>query len=226
MRGGGVRAGVSELVVPESLGNPAPSAPRSCRHLVMEACRSWHSPGLEALASQRLRNAGLQARLRRRQLGNVSRGSARVFRAAMVLAFLFAAAVAFASDSCAKQVPYLVNRSLIIAAAKVVNVGRAPGFWSEVLPALQSVRYDVLATYKGKLADKQITVDHKVVSGSRLVEKHPPGLSKQYFAVGNELILFLQTPSQDIGDECAVEHRSAALERQIQDLVRAPIKNP
>ena len=100
-------------------------------------------------------------------------------------------------------------------------MGRAPGFWTEVLPALQSVQYDVLTTYKGKLPDKQITVEHNVVKGSRLVEKHPPGLSRQYFAVGNELILFLQTPRQDIGGECAVEHPSPELESQIQHLVKA-----
>lgn len=139
---------------------------------------------------------------------------------AVALAFACSPTVASTADSCAKQVPYLVDRSLIIVAAKVVSVGRAPGFWSEVLPALQSVRYDVLATYKGKLPDKQITVDHKVVKGSRLTEKHPPGLSRQYFTAGNELILFLQTPTQGIGDECGVEHRSAVLEGQIQQLVK------
>ena len=140
---------------------------------------------------------------------------------AIAVALLCASTVAAATDSCTKQLPTLVDRSLIIVSAKVTNVGRAPGFWTEVLPALQSVQYDVLTTYKGKLPDKQITVEHNVVKGSRLVEKHPPGLSRQYFAVGNELILFLQTPKQDIGGECAVEHPSPELESQIQHLVKA-----
>ena len=142
-------------------------------------------------------------------------------KVAVAMALFCSSTLAAASDSCTKQLPSLVDRSLIIVSAKVTNVGRAPGFWTEVLPALQSVQYDVLATFKGRLPDKQITVDHNVVKGSRLVEKHPPGLSRQYFAVGNELILFLQTPKQDAGGECAVEHRSAALETRIQELVKA-----
>lgn len=141
--------------------------------------------------------------------------------AAIAVALLCASTVAAATDSCTKQLHTLVDRSLIVVSAKVTNVGRAPGFWTEVLPALQTVQYDVLTTYKGTLRDKQITVEHNVVKGSRLVEKHPPGLSRQYFAVGNELILFLQTPKQDIGGECSVEHASPELESQIQHLVEA-----
>jgi hypothetical protein len=140
---------------------------------------------------------------------------------AAAFALACSAIVAPANDNCAKRTAYLVDRSLIIVAAKVDKVGTPPGFWSDVLPALQSVQYDVVATYKGKLTDKQITVSHKVVKGSQLSEKHPPGLSRQYFSSGNELILFLQTPTQDIGGECAVEHRNPAVETQIQDLVKA-----
>lgn len=132
---------------------------------------------------------------------------------------------AAAGDSCSKQLSSLIDRSLIIVAARVTKVGAAPGFWSEVLPAIQDVQYDVLETYKGKIPRQQITVSYKVVKGSRLVEKHPPGLSRQYFAEGKELILFLQTPQQDIGDECAAQLRAPELQRQIQDRLTRPPKN-
>ncbi len=130
------------------------------------------------------------------------------------------ALAAFAhADNCAKQLPNLMDKSLLIVDAKITSVGPAPGFWTEVLPAIQTVQYEVLATYKGKVPDKQISVDHNVIKGSRLAEKHPPGLSHAYFAVGKEVVLFLRTPKQDIGGECAVEPRTASLDQQIQGLM-------
>ena len=122
------------------------------------------------------------------------------------------------AENCSKQVPSLMDKSLIVLTGKITKVGPAPGFWSEVLPAIQDVQYDVLAVYKGKDPGKQITVSYKIVRGSRLVEKHPPGLSRQYFSEGKELVLFLHTPAQDIGDECAAQVRTPELEKQIQDL--------
>jgi hypothetical protein len=143
----------------------------------------------------------------------------------LIVGIALFARFAMAGDSCAKQLPNLVDRSLMILAGRVIKVGPSPGFWSEVLPAIQVVQYDVLATYKGKVPDPQITVSYKVVKGSRLVEKHPPGLSRQVFAEGKELMLFLQTPQQDIGDECAAQVRTPELEKQVQDLVNKPPKN-
>lgn len=131
---------------------------------------------------------------------------------------LVASAKLASAENCAKQVPSLMDKSLIVLAGKVTKVGPAPGFWSEVLPAIQDVQYDVLSMYKGKDPGKQITVSYKVVNGSRLVQKHPPGLSPKLFAEGKELILFLQTPSQDISDECSAQVRTSELENQIKSL--------
>ncbi len=138
-----------------------------------------------------------------------------------MVAVLFAASFASAADTCEKQLPNLVDRSLFIVAAKVAQLGPAPGFWTGgVLPAIQNVKYDVVESYKGELPAKQISVDHYVVKGSRLTEKRPPGLSRQFFAQGNAVILFLRTPQQDIGGECAVQPQTAELEQQVKELVR------
>jgi hypothetical protein len=131
---------------------------------------------------------------------------------------LVVCATAAQAENCAKQLPSLLDRSLIVVAGKITKVGPAPGFWSDVLPAIQDVQYDVLGVFKGKDPGKQITVSYKVVNGSRLVQKHPPGLSAKFFAEGKELILFLHTVSQDINDECAAQVRTPELENQIKSL--------
>jgi hypothetical protein len=123
-------------------------------------------------------------------------------------------------ENCAKQVPSLMDKSLLVIAGKITKVGAAPGFWSEVLPAIQDVQYDVISVYKGKDPGKQITVSYKVIKGSRLVEKRPPGLSRQLFSEGKDLILFLQTPTQDIGDECDAQVGTPELENQIKSLLK------
>ncbi len=136
-----------------------------------------------------------------------------------LLACALAALPARADEDCQKKMQWLVDRSLLIVAAKVTEVGRAPGFWNGSIPAVQTVRYDVTTVYKGKLAGKQIAVDHNVIKGSRWVEKKPPGLSHTMFAPGSEMVLFLQTPTQDIGSDCAVEPRTAALDQQLKSLI-------
>ena len=142
-------------------------------------------------------------------------------RSLAILALLACALAlpARADEDCQKKMQWLVDRSLIIVSAKVTGVGRAPGFWGGTIPAVQTVRYDVTTVYKGKLADKQLAVDHNVMKGSRWVEKKPPGLSHVMFAPGSEMVLFLQTPTQDIGSDCAVEPRTAALEQQLKSLI-------
>ncbi len=132
---------------------------------------------------------------------------------------LFAAVTLCRADDCAKRTSKLVDLSSYIVAARVMEVGVAPGFWSGVTPAIQDVQYELLQSYKGDPGSKQFTVEHRVVKGSRLTEKHPPGLSKAIFAPGKEVIVFLQSPKLAIGDECAVQLRSAALENQLRDLL-------
>jgi hypothetical protein len=152
--------------------------------------------------------------------------------ATLTLALSFASG-ASAGDSCSgKQLPNLVDRSLLIVGGKITKVAPPPGFWSEVLPALQDVQYDVVKIYKGNLGGgqfrdsgsaprpPQITVTYKVVKDSRLVEKKPPGLSRKFFAEGKELILFLQGPAQDINDECAAQVGTPELENQIKSLLK------
>ncbi len=152
--------------------------------------------------------------------------------ATLALAVGFASG-ASAGDSCSsKQLPNLVDRSLLIVGGKITKVGPAPGFWSEVLPAMQDVQYDVVKIYKGNFGGgqfrdsgsaprpPQITVTYKIIRDSRLVEKKPPGLSRKFFVDGKELILFLQSPSQDINDECAAQVWTPELESQIKNLVK------
>lgn len=144
------------------------------------------------------------------------------FAGSVTLALVLAVCVTHANaENCAKQVPNLMDKSLIVVAGKIVKVGPAPGFWSDVLPAIQEVQFDVLGVYKGKDPGKQITVSYKVVDGSRLVQKHPPGLSPKFFTDGKELILFLHTSSQDINDECAAQVRTPELENQIKSLQKS-----
>ena len=136
-----------------------------------------------------------------------------------LLACLFALAIpARADEDCQKKLKWLVDRSLIIVAANVTDLGRAPGVWGGLIPAVQTVRYDVTTVYKGTLADRQIAVDHNVIKGSRWVEKKPPGLSHSMFAPGKQMLLFLQTPKQDIGGDCAVQPYSPALDQQLREL--------
>ena len=97
-------------------------------------------------------------------------------------------------------------------------MGRAPGFWGGLIPAVQTVRYDVTTVYKGTLADRQIALDLNVIKGSRWVEKKPPGLSHAMFASGNQMVLFLQTPQQTSAAIARVQPYSAALDQQLRKL--------
>ena len=152
----------------------------------------------------------------------------------LVMAIIAFAGMAIAGDNCTKQLPDLIDRSLTIVAGKVIKIGPSPGFWSEVLPAIQDVQYDVLKVYKGGIgggslgqdnaSGPQITVSYKIIKGSRLVQKHPPGLSPQIFAPGKELVLFLQTPKQNVEDECAAQVRTPALEQQVEEIITKPTK--
>ena len=93
-----------------------------------------------------------------------------------MVAVLFAASFASAADTCEKQLPNLVDRSLFIVAAKVAQLGPAPGFWTGgVLPAIQNVKYDVVESYKGELPAKQISVDHYVVKEAASRRSALPG---------------------------------------------------
>ncbi len=138
---------------------------------------------------------------------------------ALVAAAVVLSAAVCVADDCGKQTPHLVDLSSYVVKAKIVSVGKAPGFYSDVIPAVQDVQYNVEQTYKGKLPGNEITVEHRVYKGSRLTQKHPIGLTKKIFAAGTEVILFLKSPTLDIKEECAVQVADAALENQLRDLL-------
>lgn len=150
----------------------------------------------------------------------MSTSSAKTILKLAAIAWLVSAAVSLGwADDCAKQTSKLVDMSTYIVAARVVEVGTAPGFWGGVTPAIQDVQYELLQSYKGNIGGKAFTVEHRVIQGSRLTEKHPPGLSKSIFAPGKEVILFLESSKLAVRNECSVQLRSAALETKLRDLL-------
>ena len=93
----------------------------------------------------------------------------------------------------------LSAKAKIIVKAEVVNIKpRQFSCWSGTVLCTEAVIYDVKQVLKGKIADKQIVVDHFLYHNSLTADaisltdnSQVPQLSPSLFRVGNVLVLFL-----------------------------------
>jgi len=78
--------------------------------------------------------------------------------------------------------------------ARIVEVGRAPGFWSGPIAARQAVRYKVLQVYFGALVAEgaQVEVQHIIVGGGPAEDPREPRLNPLLIKPDREVILFAQ----------------------------------
>jgi hypothetical protein len=83
--------------------------------------------------------------------------------------------------------------SEIIIVAEVVERFWSPGFWSGALLSAQNVKYKVIATLTGELADDDLIAGHYIFYGNYMADEKIPQLSPKLFKVGNKLILLLST---------------------------------
>lgn len=94
---------------------------------------------------------------------------------------------------CVNRIAKLTRQAGAVVVAEVTDAGRAPGFWSGIIAAQQTVKYRVDNVLKGNLKGSSFTVDYYVVHGSRLSEKNTPELNRALFRVGNKVLLFLHS---------------------------------
>ena len=93
----------------------------------------------------------------------------------------------------------MLTRADVVFVGRIAEVGPCPGAFSGMIPAVQSVRYDVVVVLKGDVPRSEITVDHFVIVPSEVFDdvatfeqrlaQAKPCLDDSTFQVGAQLLV-------------------------------------
>ena len=76
-----------------------------------------------------------------------------------------------------------------VVIAKVVGLGKEPGFWSGFATAWQDIDFEIVSALKGSFSTDRIKVAKSVAVGEPLVRKDRPGLSPTVLTTGSKWIV-------------------------------------
>lgn len=110
-------------------------------------------------------------------------------------------------DRTTKQLKDLNNDADMVIIGKVIEVGKSPGFWSGIVPAVQTVTYSVVGVLRGECKEDKITVEHILVCGSATSDPEKPELSPKVFRKDAYLIVFIMKVGGNyacVNEDCGV----------------------